>query len=952
MKKQLNKNYFKAFIAFCTLCIYWWTPLAHAMYVGLELALEVIQAVAQAGLAIISLVAAMQHNVHMQNMPSVLQQEMRKDPILQQVMQHQAKIVTHAPVTLSSHDTAKAMRNFAAVQKDLVQAIPEVVAQAVELVRAVDAASSPVLNNVLEQKHIVAAKINMATITKKIIARHEAFMREQFNEAAQWCVLSLVPGGVRIDSKDSNWYMEATVLPRIDRTPYGVQLRDQQRAYKQLFDIAMHHPTYETYIKNAVCHVEHLLHLANSDDIASRLYARMALSQMKLLGPVYNIDGQMMHIPVPFEYAFEKMLEETGKRWYSKDGQLVATEKMPELHALSEDFINQATQHIPDLGRSLKHVATIDDIKKEGFLRGWLNGLIRWFSASHHSRVDANEANKVVKKCIIACLDLNMDDANTALKQYAEGMQRSKFSREMYESLVMMVNDANAKNVIEQKRICNEHGVYRAFTQDPIYAQLDEQSLRSIAQDKVDLSALNHVLLVRNQIKESMKRAWHIRCEPGSAVDQALYALLDYEDISDPQVLAYAINEVVESQDPAVRQEVVDALYMPNGVIKDFARWKKARSVVFSDTILKPEYDAARHELNQLLCLEKEKLSAHQTICLKHAMTYLEHALKTDDAELKSAYLSLYDNLANAVHEDTPSLLTSIPCLVGTFDQPAANLTQKTIALIGASLAEVEQQILHSALLDVDSQERVAQEFAKQLDVLRKAHELNAQDWTTNADCLLTETFKRPTDGFFIWPSYRPLIYAHHAVESVRACINEDATNVEVECGTSILTKVLSRGELHIEDIEKKLDGIAAIQSAYSGGKKSHQKGKSNTDNAVRSGGGGSPNIDPEDPENKGSKDKKKHPHGKYEDAGYHHPKSKGMKSPAPKDGQGALDNSMPIEGKAGRISLHNGEFVVLNQTSRGVYHGHVRPWKALTEGMQKALKIAKLVSDSGKILR
>ena len=99
----------------------------------------------------------------------------------------------------------------------------------------------------------------------------------------------------------------------------------------------------------------------------------------------------------------------------------------------------------------------------------------------------------------------NMEDANAALNQYAEGMQRSKFASEMHKPLETMVNDAKTKRATEQKRICNEHGVYRAFTQDTLYTQLDEQSLRSIAQDKVDLNALNHILLVRNQIKESMK---------------------------------------------------------------------------------------------------------------------------------------------------------------------------------------------------------------------------------------------------------------------------------------------------------------------------------------------------------------------------------------------------------------------------------------------------------------
>ncbi len=78
------------------------------------------------------------------------------------------------------------------------------------------------------------------------------------------------------------------------------------------------------------------------------------------------------------------------------------------------------------------------------------------------------------------------------------------------------------------------------------------------------------------------------------------------------------------------------------------------------------------------------------------------------------------------------------------------------------------------------------------------------------------------------------------------------------------------------------------------------------------------------------------------------------MKSPAPKDGQGALDNSIPSEGKSSRISVHNGEFVVLNQTSRGVYHGHVRTWDGLAREMKAALQeagLVRLVNGKGKML-
>ena len=50
-----------------------------------------------------------------------------------------------------------------------------------------------------------------------------------------------------------------------------------------------------------------------------------------------------------------------------------------------------------------------------------------------------------------------------------------------------------------------------------------------------------------------------------------------------------------------------------------------------------------------------------------------------------------------------------------------------------------------------------------------------------------------------------------------------------------------------------------------------------------------------------------------------------------PIDGQDTLDNSFSIGGNtARRVSISNGEFVVLDQTSEGIYHGHVRTWEEI----------------------
>jgi RHS repeat-associated protein len=100
-------------------------------------------------------------------------------------------------------------------------------------------------------------------------------------------------------------------------------------------------------------------------------------------------------------------------------------------------------------------------------------------------------------------------------------------------------------------------------------------------------------------------------------------------------------------------------------------------------------------------------------------------------------------------------------------------------------------------------------------------------------------------------------------------------------------------------------------------------------------------NPNPDDPNRKYQKSDK---HGRYK---------KGNVSAAPKDGQTALDNSVQVKDTSPRrigVDPVNQEIVVLDQTSEGVFHGHVRAWSELTSQMQNALQESGLTSSNGTI--
>lgn len=165
-----------------------------------------------------------------------------------------------------------------------------------------------------------------------------------------------------------------------------------------------------------------------------------------------------------------------------------------------------------------------------------------------------------------------------------------------------------------------------------------------------------------------------------------------------------------------------------------------------------------------------------------------------------------------------------------------------------------------------------------------------------------------------------------------------------------ILRRSLSDSDLRIQEPDFDFITHLAKERAKQSRQSSHA--------ACSSSGGGMPPDDPRNNRNRWDSrpreidDSSKHPYGKYVDAPYHNRMyGNSVKSKAPIDGQEALNISIPLEGTSRRISLCKGEFVVLDETRIGEYHGHVRDYAGLTQVMKNALQEAGLINHRGKII-
>lgn len=94
-------------------------------------------------------------------------------------------------------------------------------------------------------------------------------------------------------------------------------------------------------------------------------------------------------------------------------------------------------------------------------------------------------------------------------------------------------------------------------------------------------------------------------------------------------------------------------------------------------------------------------------------------------------------------------------------------------------------------------------------------------------------------------------------------------------------------------------------------------------------------------------------PHGTYEDVGYHHHQSKGIKSPSPTNGQRALDNSVEFsKTSSNRVGVDpvTKEFIEFFRTGKtDKFHGVKTTWDKLTSNQKLALYRAKLVRSIKK---
>lgn len=175
---------------------------------------------------------------------------------------------------------------------------------------------------------------------------------------------------------------------------------------------------------------------------------------------------------------------------------------------------------------------------------------------------------------------------------------------------------------------------------DPLFAALSDHDRTQLYNNPQALAIFNNALLMRNRYKNALHKAWNIPTSADPMVHQALYALVDCGTI--PERID-KIHELVSDQNLAPKERCVlmQALFLPNGIIKDFAEYDRAQSLKMPAAILEEEHARMRKVLNQLVYLERagnnDSLVQEQCANAIKSIQYAASADK-DESELHISY--------------------------------------------------------------------------------------------------------------------------------------------------------------------------------------------------------------------------------------------------------------------------------------------------------------------------
>jgi len=221
--------------------------------------------------------------------------------------------------------------------------------------------------------------------------------------------------------------------------------------------------------------------------------------------------------------------------------------------------------------------------------------------ADMSSRIVNNENNKILISMLEAFISGEIDKATKLYRENSFIHGATSLYNELYAEY-----EATLKK--QEALLKDQYGIYHFAIpierRDPLFTQLLGQERQQLRNNTCQLNAFNDYLITRNHAKNTLHNLWHIPTSVSPTVHYALYELLDTHTPESRIDKIYEFSQNSQLTD-SQKQEIIQALHLSNGVIKDFASYDRAKKLNLPAIILLPEHAYMRKILNYLVYTEQ-----------------------------------------------------------------------------------------------------------------------------------------------------------------------------------------------------------------------------------------------------------------------------------------------------------------------------------------------------------
>ncbi len=403
---------------------------------------------------------------------------------------------------------------------------------------------------------------------------------------ASTIVVSYHPGIVRVDFTHLNTYASIGLSQGEVITPVRQQLilQDQQRA----MDVAMaaytfeHCQAYRNDFFSRFEAVQDTLYDTNRINPIKRIYARFALPQL--------------HLEEPFNYILQKVIDELIPLYFDSDGMLIHIKRdfgYDRQFSIAKFLANGTSENYykKQIKKfNLHHVKAHEESHWVSIKNNLLHIVTgRWvpnlrYPADIRIKISQNGHNQNIKNLLYYCENHNFIGADNFIKNFTNPIYRNIYT-ECYNYYI--------------HEYCDEYGIQYCYSKDPLWTQLSHSAKQEIAKDIHAITEQNAALALRAIQKKVMQEIWHIADESPCHVHQALYDLIEYPGTGLKFIAK--VHEILDCYGEQEREHLVQALFLPNGILKDFSHFEQAQVYDFPSEIFTVERSEDLKRINELL---------------------------------------------------------------------------------------------------------------------------------------------------------------------------------------------------------------------------------------------------------------------------------------------------------------------------------------------------------------